>query len=119
MAVQSFKDLIAWQKAMDLTEAVYLASSKFPAQERFGLTTQLRRAAVTIPGDIAEGQGRGPGNDFVRMLLIARGSTQEVETLVILAQRLGFLPQEEADRLSVKITEVSKLISGLLRSIQH
>src|ERR1700733_10636065 len=94
MAVQSYKELIAWQKAMDLVVAIYQATAAFPAEVRFGLTVQLRRAAIAVPSNIADGQGRGPGNDFVRHLGIARGSLNEIDTQLVLAVRLGFLPEE-------------------------
>ncbi len=117
MAVQDFKQLIAWQKAMDFVVEVYQATAKFPSEERFGLTSQVRRASVSIPSNIAEGQGRGPTLDFVRYLKIARGSLQEVDTQLTLAIRLGFLPQEHYDRLSEMIAELAKIVSGLIRSI--
>ena len=117
MAVQSYKELIAWQKAMDLVVEVYRATAAFPADERFGLTIQIRRAAVSVPSNIAEGQGRGPGQDFIRFLCIARGSLQEVDTQLLLAVRLGFLPQERYEPISNHLVEVAKLINGLIRSI--
>ena len=117
MAVQSYKDLIVWQKAMDLVVEVYRLTAKFPADERFGLTIQIRRAAVSVPSNIAEGQGRGPGQDFVRFLNMARGSLQEIDTQLILAVRLGFLPQPAYDPIANQLIEVTKLINGLIRSI--
>jgi four helix bundle protein len=117
MTVQSYRELIAWQKAMDLVVEVYKATATFPSDERFGLTNQLRRASVSVPSNIAEGQGRGPTQDFVRFLGIARGSIQEVDTQLILASRLGFLPQDQYDRIAGLIVEVAKLINGLIRSI--
>ena len=117
MAVQSYKELLAWQKAMDLVVEVYQATANFPRDERFGLTNQLRRASVSVPSNIAEGQGRGPTQDFVRFLCIARGSVQEVDTQLTLATRLGFLTQTEYDRVASLIVEVAKLINGLIRSI--
>jgi four helix bundle protein len=117
MAVQNYKDLVAWQKAMDLVVEIYQTTADFPTGERFGLTNQVRRAAVSIPSNIAEGQGRGPSQDFVRFLCIARGSLQEVETQIILATRLGYLSQDGCDRLSDRIIELAKIINGLIRSI--
>ncbi len=119
MAVQSFKDLIVWQKAMDLVVVVYQVTAVFPHDERFGLTIQIRRAAVSVPSNIAEGQGRGPGNDFIRYLNIAKGSLQEIDTQLILAVRLGFLTQEKYETISIQIVEVLKLLHGLIRSIQN
>ncbi|HEX3152262.1 MAG TPA: four helix bundle protein [Gemmataceae bacterium] len=117
MAVQNYKDLIAWRKAMDLVVEVYQTTTAFPNDERFGLTNQVRRAAVSIPSNIAEGQGRGPSQDFVRFLCIARGSLQEIDTQVILATRLDYIPQERYDRLSDQIIELAKVLNGLIRSI--
>ena len=113
----SFKDLIAWQKAMDLVVEVYRVTAGFPADERFGLTSQLRRAAVSIPSNIAEGQGRGPGQDFVRFLCVARGSLQEVDTQLTIALRLGFLAEGDYERLSAVLIELSRILKGLARSI--
>ncbi len=117
MAAQNYKDLIAWQKAMDLVVEVYQTTTAFPHDERFGLTNQVRRAAVSIPSNIAEGQGRGPTQDFIRFLCMARGSLQEVDTQLILATRLGYIPQERCDRLSDLLIELAKVINGLIRSI--
>lgn len=117
MGVQSFRELVAWQKAMDLVVEVYRVTQSFPADERFGLTAQVRRAAVSVPSNIAEGQGRGPGNDFLRFLHIARGSLQEVDTQLLIAARLGFLPQARHDELTALLATVAKLIHGLIRSI--
>ncbi|MBL8865053.1 MAG: four helix bundle protein [Planctomycetia bacterium] len=117
MAVQNYKDLVAWQKAMELVVEIYQTTAASPNGERYGLTNQVRRAAVSIPSNIAEGQGRGPSQDFVRFLCVARGSLQEVDTQIILATRLGYLPQDDCDRLSERIIEPAKIINGLIRSI--
>ena len=88
MTVHHYSDLIVWQKAMDLVVHVYEVTESFPQREVFGLTNQVRRAAVSIPSNIAEGQGRGTTKDFLHFLAIARGSLQEVETQLLLAYRL-------------------------------
>ena len=119
MAVQSFKELIAWQRAMDLVAEVYRVTATFPPDERFGLTIQIRRAAVAVPSNIAEGQGRGAGNEFVRFLTIARGSLQEVDTQLLLAVRLGFLSQERYDGVEIHLVNTAKLINGLIRSLPN
>lgn len=98
MAVKSYQDLIAWQKAMDLVEAVYHLSARFPSDERFGLTAQVRRAAVSIPSNIAEGQARSP-RDFARFLDIAQGSLAETETQLLIGSRLKFVTVEDAKPL--------------------
>lgn len=90
MPVRNYTDLIAWQKAMDFVHRVYALTSGFPGDERFGLTSQLRRAAVSIPSNIAEGEGRETPGDFIRFLAIAHGSLREVETQLRISQRLGY-----------------------------
>jgi four helix bundle protein len=102
---------------MDLVEVVYRATSGFPRDEIFGLVNQLRRAVVSIPSNIAEGQGRGEGADFVRYLRMSRGSLQEVETQILIARRLGYLDEASALPLLSYADEVSRLISGLMRSV--
>ena len=105
MAVRNYSELIAWQKAMDLVAMVYASTKTFPKEELYGLTNQLRRAAVSVPSNIAEGQGRKSRNEFVRYLSIAHGSLCEVETQILIAERLGYLPtpasRELIDRKSV------------------
>lgn len=118
MAVIDYKELIAWQRSMDLVEAVYVLSSCFPPDERFGLTNQVRRAAVSVASNVAEGQGRGARNDFLHFLRVANGSRQEVETQVLLAIRLGFTSEAEAQAVLELVAESGRLISGLYRSIE-
>jgi four helix bundle protein len=114
--MNSYRDLIAWQKAMDVVVEVYQATDSFLKSEQFGLTNQLRRAAVSIPSNIAEGQGRGSPDDFARFLRIARGSLQEVETQLILSQRLGYLQSDQSHAVLSRLDEVSRIIAGLIRS---
>jgi four helix bundle protein len=113
---RNYQDLVAWQKAMDYVEAVYLASRSFPGDERFGLTSQLRRAAVSIPSNIAEGQGRGSDAELVRFLRVAHGSLRETETQLLIARRLAFLAPASADQLLELSGEVGRLIQGLIKS---
>lgn len=117
MSVRSYRDLIAWQKAMDLAAAVYRVTEAFPAREQFGLSNQMRRASVSIPSNIAEGQGRGTTKDYVHFLHIARGSLQELETQLLLAQRLNFASEPEVHNLLSLCDEVSRLVSGLMNSL--
>src|SRR5687768_8153088 len=91
MSVNQYQDLIAWQKAVDLTVEIYRATDSFPKSECFGLTQQMRRAAGSIPSNIAEGQGRSTTKDYIHFLHIARGSIQELETQHYLAFKLGFI----------------------------
>lgn len=110
-----YRGLIAWQRSMDFAEVIFRLSAAFPAEERFGLTNQIRRASNSIPANIAEGRGRGSPADFARFLSIARGSLFEVETHLYLAQRFGFVSAEDVDRLIAETSEIAKLLSGLIR----
>lgn len=115
MEIKTYRDLIAWQKAMDLAERVYHATSTMPDSERFGLTSQMRRAAVSIPSNIAEGHGRQSLTDYVRFLKTARGSLMELQTQVALAERLGFLSPTRG--LVDLLNEVDRVLQGLIRSL--
>src|SRR5881628_2710921 len=119
MAVRNYRELTAWQKAMDLVELVYTATRSWPKEEIYGLTSQVRRAVVSVPSNIAEGQGRTSTREFLHHLSIAYGSLREVETQVLVAQRLGYLPQELTDRLLASTGEVGRLINGLSRSLSE
>jgi four helix bundle protein len=113
-----YRDLIAWQKAMDLADQIYDACLDWPDDEKFGLTSQTKRAAVSIPANIAEGKGRGTPGDFARFLDIAYGSLCELETLLYMANRRAFIDRETRDRLLARSTEVARLIHGLLRRLK-
>ena len=102
---------------MDLVEMVYKATSQFPREEVYGLTNQLRRAAVSVPSNIAEGQGRRSANDFRRFLAIGHGSLREVETQVLIAQRLHYVTEAQKETLLLLSGEVGRLITGLINSI--
>ena len=115
--MKNYSELIAWQKAMDLVEFVYRATSAFPADERFGLTSQLRRAAVSIPSNIAEGQGRTSTAEFLHHLSIAYGSLREVETQILLGGRLGYSQQSETASVMDLAGEVGRLLNGLANSL--
>ncbi len=113
---QHYRELIAWQKAMDLVVCVYELTKTFPDDERFGLVSQVRRAAVSIPSNIAEGQSRNSKGEFIQFLGIARGSTAEVTTQLLIAQRLGYLNNAATALESAE--EVGRIISGLIRSLR-
>jgi four helix bundle protein len=117
MAVRTYKDLAVWQRAMDLAAEVYRATKVFPRDEIYGLTNQLRRAAVSVPSNIAEGQGRGVGNEFAHHVRIAQGSLQEVETQILLAQRLCYIDDAVVLPLLSLTSEVGRLNRGLHKSI--
>ena len=116
-SVKHYRDLIAWQKAIDFAEAVHRTTRGFPRDEIFGLTSQVRRAVVSIPSNIAEGQGRGSTNEFVHFLNIATGSLQEAETQLILAHRFEYLAQAKLDRLLEMADEIGRVNNGLIRSL--
>ena len=119
MAIQSYRELIACQKAMDLVEAIYRETKGFPREEIYGLTAQIRRAAVSIPSNIAEGQGRSTTRDLLYFLSIAQGSIKEVETQVLIAERLTYIPKQVAAKLVEQTSEVGRLLSGLSNSLKN
>lgn len=112
-----YRDLIAWQKAMELVKGLYPLTKQFPDDERFGLTSQLRRAAVSVPSNIAEGQGRLTSGEFKQFLGHARGSLFETETQLILAADFGYLANTDADLLLNQSGEVSRILNGLIQSL--
>ena len=114
---RSYKDLVAWQKSMDLVTAVYRATSAFPRDEMFGLISQVRRAAVSIPSNIAEGQGRLSENEVRHFLGQSRGSLMEVETQTQIAVNLGYLREEEARIVLQSCAEVGRILNGLIASV--
>ena len=117
MVVGSYRELTAWQKAMDLVEVVYTTTRSWPKEELYGLTSQVRRAVVSVASNIAEGQGRNAPKEFLHHLRIAHGSLCEVETQLLVAQRLDYLNSDTAKRLLTDIAEVARLINGLIRHI--
>ncbi len=117
MASRNYQDLLAWQRAMDLVEGVYTATRSWPKEELYGLTSQIRRAVVSVPSNIAEGQGRDAPKEFHYFLRIAHGSLRELETQIFIAQRLDYLPGEMAEHLLNQASEVGRLVKGLSRSL--
>jgi four helix bundle protein len=118
MSGRGYRDLIAWQKAMELAEATYAVSVDLPIEEKYGLTSQLRRAAVSVPSNISEGHGRSSPKDFARFIEHAMGSLFEVETQLMLSVRLKMLRAENVDRVLEQAAEVGRILNGLLRSLQ-
>lgn len=114
----SFRDLIAWQKAMALVTDIYAATASFPPQEMYGLTNQVRRAAVAIPSDIAEGKGRLSKKEYLQMLARARGSSFEVQTQLEIARNLKFLRNETFKDLEARAAEVGRLLNGLITKLR-
>jgi four helix bundle protein len=115
--IKSHRDLVVWQKAMDLVVMVYQESKGFPREETYGLTSQMRRAAVSVPANIAEGQGRRLTGEFLQFLGNARGSLLELDTHFELSLRLGFVGKENHASVRRQIQEVGRLINGLMRSL--
>lgn len=115
---KAFRDLLVWQKAMDLTVAVYRVTSEFPKAELYGLTSQMRRSAASIPSNIAEGSGRATRRDFAQFVCIARGSNYELETQIELAGRLGFAERVAVEEILHRSADVGKLLKGLLSHLK-
>ena len=115
---QGYQDLVVWQKAMELVTAVYRVTRDWPREEQYGLTSQVRRAAVAIPSNIAEGHGRSGRREFAHHVSIAYGSLCELETQLLIAERLDFSDAKATESLINRIADVRRLTSGLLRSLQ-
>jgi four helix bundle protein len=115
--INSYRDLIVWQKAVLLVTEIYSISKKFPVEERFGLTSQMNRAAVSIPSNIAEGWGRELSKSYLQFLRISRGSVMELQTLLIVSKNLKFIPEVDFDSCWNKTEEVGKMLHGLITSI--
>jgi four helix bundle protein len=118
MTIQSHRDLLVWQRSIDLVVECYRLTNKFPGDERFGLTSQLQRAAVSVAANIAEGRGRGTTNAFLNFLWIASGSLSELDTHLVIAEKLHYLSQQEVVSVQTKIEEVGRMLVGLRRSLE-
>jgi four helix bundle protein len=118
MTIKSFRDLVVWQNAMKLAEGVYGVAGSMPATELYGLTRELKRSAVSIPSNIAEGKGRGRTGHFVNHLIIALGSEAELQTQVELAVRLGFIAGASAQPLLDAASEIGRMLNGLIASLE-
>lgn len=119
MGVNSYQDLLVWQRAMDYVVICYELIKDFPKKEVYGLTSQLRRSAVSIPSNIAEGHGRNTRGEYIQFLGIARGSLKESETQVILASRLNYLSNEKLQNVLLKSKEVGILLGKLINSLKE
>src|SRR5436309_1291074 len=119
MEIKSFRDLIAWQKAMDYVIMVYRLTAKFPREELYALTSQLRRSAVSVPSNIAEGHGRQSMREFLNFLSVAYGSLNESQTQVLIAERLEYCDAQQATELFNASCEVGRLINGLMNSLNN
>lgn len=117
--LRSYRELTAWQKAYALSIAVYRATRGFPAAERYGLSAQLRRTAVSIPSNIAEGYGRKTRGEYLQFLAIARGSVYELQTQLLLSTDLGFLAEPDAAALPALATDVERILQALISSLER
>jgi four helix bundle protein len=116
--VKTYKELVVWQKAMELVTEVYRITSTFPKNEIYGLTSQLRRSAVSIPSNIAEGQARMTRGEFLQFLGHARGSLMEVETQILVAANLKYISSTELQLILEKIEAIGRLLNGLINSLR-
>jgi len=115
--IRSYRDLIVWQKSIDLVEEIYKMTKSFPKEEIYGLTSQLRRSAVSVPSNIAEGPERRAPKDFKRFLHIALGSLAEAHTQLIIATRLNYLQQAELTKLEGEIGQIQRMTHALIRNL--
>ena len=107
-----------WRKGMSLTKALYIATSSFPSEEKFGLVSQMRRAAVSIPSNLAEGHARSGSGEFKHFISIAMGSVAELETQTILSIELGYLSEETGNNILARLDELGKMLRGLQKAIE-
>ena len=116
-SLSSYRELIVWQKSIDLAVKIYAATQSFPATEKFGIISQMRRAATSIPANIAEGQARRSTGEFLQSLGIARGSLAELETFTILSEKLGYLAPPSYESLLSDCAEINKMLHALMKSL--
>ena len=116
--MKDFRQLKVWEKAHQLALAIYKATKEFPKEELYGLTSQIRRASMSIPTNIAEGCGRNTDAEFARFLQIAMGSASETEYQLLLSHDLGFLNKEQYDLLNTDVTEVKRMLASLLKTLR-
>lgn len=118
MGIQSYRDLNVWQKAMSVAEAVYLLTKSFPQSELYGLTTQMRRAAVSIAANIAEGHGRETSRSYIHFLRVSQGSLKELETYLFLANRIGHADAQTTEPILDECDKLGRMLRSLIRAIQ-
>jgi len=117
--IKSYRDLIVWQKSMTLAVETYQLTRRLPTREQFGIASQLRRASVSIPANLAEGHARGSRGDFRRHVSVARGSLAEVETHLELTRRIGLITRKETATVESLAAEVGRMLSALLRRLKQ
>ena len=117
--LKNYKELKVWQKAYNLCIAVYKITKTFPKEELYGLTSQMRRAALSVPCNIAEGYGRKTTPEYIRFLFIAYGSNCELETQILISGDLGFMKAEELEKLQTDMGEVERMLKALIKSMEN
>ncbi len=115
--VRTYKDLLIWQKGIDIVKEIYLLCQEIPNDELFGLQSQIKRSSISIPSNIAEGWGRNYTKNYIQFLKISRGSLFELETQLIIAKELDFISTDSYNRIQVLITEESKMLNAFIKSI--
>jgi len=117
--IESFQDLVVWQKSMDLVTECYQLAHRLPPNEQYGLASQMRRAAVSNPANISEGFGRWHSKEFVHVLLIANGSLKELETHLLIGKRLGFFSSPELTKPAALVEEIGRMLTALRKRLEH
>jgi four helix bundle protein len=117
--MDSYRELKVWQKSMDIAERIFCLTQDFPKQQQYGLASQIQRAAVSIPANVAEGHGRSTTREYLRFLSIARGSLAELETELLLAKRIGFVDPLETAAVLEELDEISRMLRGLQNAIKR
>lgn len=115
---RSYRDLIVWQKALDLVVEMYKVTDTFPEREKYALSSQMRRAAISIPSNIAEGRSRSTSKDFVHFLHMALGSSTELETQIIIAKRLNYVTDADFQGATQLLSEVCRMLHGIIRKLE-
>ena len=117
--MHNFQKLVIWQEAMEIVQAVYVATRTFPKEEVYGLVSQMQRAAVSIPSNIAEGAGRNTDKEFANFLSIAQGSSFELQTQVLLAKRLGYMSEQACDQLLKQLSSLQPQITSMKQKLER
>ena len=116
--VESFKDLIVWQRGIELVNDIYKLTKHFPKDELYGITSQIRRAAISIPANVAEGWGRGTTKNYIQFLEISRGSLFELNTLIIISYNQDYVTRENCDAIENKINEIGRMLNALITKLE-
>ena len=113
-----YQDLLVWQKSIDLAEAIYTVTKNYPKEEMYGIISQMRRCAVSIASNIAEGQSRGSSAQFAHFLSISKGSISELETQLFISKRLKFISEDEYNQVQNNLSEIGRMLNGLIKAIK-